>query len=54
VNTKSIRTEKISFKKTLFLKIKYYPAEMSHRIDINTMISISIRRLIDDHFLLDD
>jgi len=41
---KSIRTEKIFKKKTLFLKSKYYPArnESSNwrRIDIDTMISI--------------
>jgi len=42
---KSIRTEKIFFNKTLFLKIKYYPANESPnwcRINIDTMISTPI------------
>jgi len=42
VSAKCIRTEKIFFKRTLFLKNKYYRARnsQSHRIDVNidTMI----------------
>jgi len=58
-STKSIRTKKIFFKKTLFFKIKYYP--MRHRIDVESIsirwfqhddFNLSIRRLIDNHFLL--
>ena len=44
IHTKNIRTEKIFFKKTLFLKNKYYLGRNDssnwYRIDINTMISI--------------
>ena len=46
VSAKNIRTKKIFFKNTLFLKSIYYPArnELSNRcqININTMISTSI------------
>jgi len=52
VSAKSVRTEKIFFfKKTLFLKSKYYPARNKSlnwcRIDIDTMISTPIRRRSD-------
>jgi len=52
VSAKSIRIEKIFFKKTLFLKSKYYSASNEsstwYQIDIDT-ISTSIRRWFDVH-----
>jgi len=51
VSTKSIHTKKIFFKKTLFLKNKYYPARnelISNQYVFNSNL---IRFLIDNHFL---
>jgi len=52
--TKYSYRENIFKKKTLFLKIKYYPArnESSNRYWYDDFNINSIRRLIDDHFLL--
>ena len=57
MSTKSIHTEKIFFKKILFLKSKYYPARNeSNRYkfdDFSTNLT-SLRCLINDYFLLDN
>jgi len=37
VSAKSIRVEKIFFKKTLFLKINIIQREISHRIDVESI-----------------
>ena len=53
MSTKSIHTKKIFFKKTLFLKNKYYPARnelISNQYVFNSNLTL-IRFLIDNHFL---
>jgi len=60
VSAKSIITEKIFYKKTLFLKSKYYPVRnessnwCQYKYDNFNINLMSIQCLIDDHFLLDN